>query len=139
MTTTLSPVWKANFLASSWICSQEGVQISTAAEKMILSTRPNTYLGYHQDLLLRSTGLQVQDLLLKSCTSPMPCSIMSISDLDTNQIKRVTWLVSSRVGERMRANGNAFRPPLGRPGGGGDLRMEAMMGKQKAAVFPDPV
>jgi len=51
---------------------------------------------------------------------------------------KFTWQESSRVGDKISAKGNAFRPPRGRPGGV-FLIIPAMMGKQKAAVFPDPV
>ena len=48
------------------------------------------------------------------------------------------WIASSRVGAITSAFGNVFRPPLGPPFKP-RVRMPWMMGKQNAAVFPDPV
>ncbi|KAK1281637.1 hypothetical protein QJS10_CPB22g01149 [Acorus calamus] len=51
-----------------------------------------------------------------------------------------TWADNSLVGERISAEGHAVRDPSRRGLlGPGPFTIRAMIGKQKAAVFPDPV
>jgi hypothetical protein len=49
-----------------------------------------------------------------------------------------TWTDNSRVGDKINARGYAVLDPLGLCGGL-ELIIPLMIGKQKAAVFPDPV
>lgn len=52
--------------------------------------------------------------------------------------RKHTWIESSRVGDKISAGGHTVLEPRCRCEGG-PLIIPLMIGKQKAAVFPDPV